>query len=413
MASRSTSRLHAPSPVNGPSIDRTKTAATGATKSMNRSMFLLPLLGLIACDPMAKNAGQVDAVDTDPGEQSTGAAMDSADSGDMSQGIGGIGSPFGLGTIAIDMVASPNGAVVATLTGEPPYDLEVAEYDNDLNEIWSLSLGEGSISELTPLPDGGYVVGGLTETNTAAAWRLSCCGAILNAQEYPTMSGDSAAIIVAQPLAGGVFLVRDDGASFPDLISADLDLVPVSIDPAPGFFVTDGAVTASGNVALTANEGGAAHLLYEIAPDGTGEGVGPGEDFMLVGRGDQLAMMTFSNPDGVNVRDYDSGMVTALNVPDMVTLPERTFAADHREHYAIAHAYEIEEVDQIFTELAYLQGDGTLLRRGLIPAMDAVSRPITVAIADDESIWITTVDTATGTEMLPDMTGVLHRVYLH
>ncbi len=382
---------------------------------MNRATFLLPLLGLIACDPSAKNAGQVGDSGTDsntgPEGQTTGAPMDSADSGAMPEEIGSVGSVLGLGTVVVELAPSPNGIVAATLTGALPYDLEVTEYDNDLNELWSLSLGESAINDLAALPDGGYLVGGLTETNTAAAWRLSCCGAIEDAQEYPTMSGGPSAITVAQPHAGGVLLVRDDGSPSVDLLSADLDLIPTSINDAPEFTVIDGAVTADGNVALTVTEGGAAFLVYEVAPDGIGEGNGPGEEFRLIGQGAELTMLTFSNPDGFNVSDYDSGMVMPMAIPNMVTLPQRTFAADRRGHYAVAHAYDVEIVDQVFTEIAELQSDGTLIRRGFLIANDLVSRPTAVAISDDGSTWVATADTPTGTEMLPHMTGLLHRVF--
>jgi len=372
---------------------------------MNRSTFLLPLLGAIACDPLPKNAGEVDT-DTDTGASAT----DSADSGDRPPPFPTQGFSLGEGQLITHLVASDLGVVAVILAGEAPYDITVTEYDATMTEAWSLSLGEGDIRDLAALPEGGFVVGG-AEGTTAAAWRLSCCGTIEDQQQYPTMSGAPAAITVAQPLAGGVFLVRDAGAFEPDFISADLDLVPVTVTTAPGFSVVDGAVSPSGTVILSASEGGEAHLIYEVEPDGTGSGVGPGEAFRLVGTGADLTMVTLSNPDGINVRDWESGPVIAVNVPDMVTLPSHTFEADRREHYAIAHPVEHADINQVFTHLAEFESDGTLIRQGsLAGGGQLVVEPAAVAIANDGATWVATKESPTGAEMLPNVAGMLQRL---
>jgi hypothetical protein len=195
-------------------------------------------------------------------------------------------------------------------------------------------------------------------------------------------------------------MVIGDFDSSTTFMQASLELDPSSPLGPFDFTVLDGARTPSGNLLLQASEGGAAYLLYEVEPDGTGSGYGPGQLTTLVGSGDDLTLMTFG-PEQVAIQPYAGGAVVPVAIPGFAF---ETSVADRRARFAIAH----EEYDPAGSSTAHLtefDEDGVVARTLVIPRFQYdYASPSAVAVGEDDAIYLAVHESEP---------GGLHATYLH
>lgn len=346
-----------------------------------------------ACLPLPEDAGEVDeptgsSGQLPPDETSAGDPTDtSGDPADESEWS----LELEPGTTIMQMVRSPSGVVLVLQSDPIAPAATVMEISSTMDPLWSIDLPTAWVSDLAALDDGTYVMAGTSapmDTTVPTAWRLSCCGNLDQTVEFPA-NDELSGFVVSQPLADGLLLAHTNGAQT-EVIRTTLDLVTQWSDTLP-FFAWSGAPTSTGSVILAGSEGGAAHLIYEIEPDGPGLGVGNGQNQAPVGAGPELVLMT-AGYEQVWFEPHDGGAVVAAALPGFTGFE---YVADRKDRFGLA--FSVTEDTGSTAHVAEFGADGAVLREFVVPplALDYVT-PSAVAVGDDDAIYVATYEVTLG-----------------
>lgn len=370
-----------------------ETPRGGAGPYVRRLFHLLPLgVSLAACDPAPKNAGEVPGTSgTDSADDATSSGSD--DSGDMTEP--GIEASLELGTEVgiFELEPAADGGVVAVLVADPPAShVTVVGISADMAEQWTIDLPDTNVQDLARLDDGTYVMAGssgATESPVPTAWRLSCCGEILQTQTFP-VTMPLAYMAVGQPIGDGLLLVYS-GVEASGVIRTSMDMVEQwSVDSLP-FRTYNGAPTAAGTVLLSGAEGVGSPLLFEILPDAPGLGLSDGQTRGLVGKGANLVMMT-PGFGQVWFEPQAGGAVVAVPIPGFEV---GSYAAARRERFGFAHT--IDDETSSITHVLEFDADGTVYRDVPVPSMSAdYVSPTAIEVATDDAIFVGVLENGPG-----------------
>lgn len=373
---------------------------------------MMTALAASACTPAPKNAGELDPSSQGGGASESG-ETDSSSTGsttatataseESSTAEPPMDDAFGewiqLGD-AIDEVrlaTSEDFLLVATssadLPGDPGQSSTLAWFELDLSSSTDRDLEGGWVSDVSPTSD-GFVAGGNVATETgfaATAWTLSCCGEVVatRAFESDLLSNTMINVVVAQ--GDGVMLARADGQPGSSLLlGTDLDLLP-SWEFEADFSVVRGTAGPGDTVVLRADEGGNTDFVYEVQPDGTGDGIGKGEVLEPIGSGDALGLLGLFGPNTLTIRPYvgvDGGGSAVSEINDEIVPPLVAF--DGRGHFAVATRTAPIDGVSPFVHLTEFEVDGAVLRTldVPVPADTDNIEPTALAMGHDNAIYI-------------------------
>lgn len=347
---------------------------------MERWIIVMTCLGLVACVPPAKDAGEFEPVDgadsgsttldrpggSDDGATSTSGAPDEADS---STGVPDDGGPPGPEwTMLLSdnehesawlMLPSPNGVVLVLQYSYLQYSSVVMEISAQMEVLWTVSLPGAWISGFSRLPDGGYVAGGtvgILDDARPTAWRLSCCGSLELSHEFdvPDVPGWIPEI---EPHEGGLLVVVEHEFEA-TVMRTDLEFDEIWTLEMPEFNPRDAALTPSGDVVLSGLIADRGRVLREIAPDGTVTETAAASTVNLVGAGDDLSLMWFDGFD-VELERYDGSNATTIEMPEF---QHDAYVADRRGLFAFARKNALGQPGGPI-ELTELDETGAIMRR--------------------------------------------------
>lgn len=374
---------------------------------MRRLTILLLSLGATACLPPPQDAGEVDESSDGSGggpggDSGTGETMgDPTETTDPSETTGdpGMGAEWSLelepDTTSFLMVRSPNGVVLVLQSDPSAPEATVMEISSSMQQLWSIDLPTAWVSDLTALDDGTYVLAGTSApagTVLPTAWRLSCCGNLDLAVEFP--AGDEpSGFMVAQPLAEGLLLAQSDGMET-EVMRTTLDLVPEWSATLP--FYAYGGAPASAETVLLAGLEGTAHLLYEIGADGPGVSWSDGQSHYPVGTGEDLVLMT-PGFEQVWFEPHDGGDVVAVSLPEFTDFE---YVVDRRERFGLA--FRITEESGSIVHLVEFDAAGTVFRDIVVPpdSSDHIAASA-VAVGTDDAIYLAVYEVSPGTVTIP------------
>lgn len=365
---------------------------------VRRSFFLVLSLSTLACLPPPQDAGEVDeptgsSGQLPPDETSTGdptnTSGDSVDEPEWSLEL----EP---GTTINQMVRSPSGVVLVLQSDPTAPEATVMEISSTMDPLWSIDLPTAWVSDLAALDDGTYVMAGVSAplgTPVPTAWRLSCCGNLDQAVEFPT--GDElSGFVVSQPLAEGLLLAHSNGTQT-EVMRTTLDLVTQWSSTLP-FYAHGGAPTSTGTVLLAGTEGGSATLIYEIEADRPGLGMSNGQNQYPVGAGPELVLMT-AGYEQVWFQPHDGGAVVAVPLPGFTGFE---YVADRKERFGLA--FSVTEDTGSTAHVAEFAADGAVLREVVVPplSLDYVTASA-IVVGTDDAIYLGTYEITPGNSVIP------------
>lgn len=379
---------------------------------MQRTTLVMTLLGAAACLPPAEDAGQVDP--TESGSAGDGAATTAA--GDESSGGDGAPPPGDAdldATIEIEpnlsvvhMIRTSDGILVALAgdTGGPgSYYSEVRAYSSSLELSWSQQFPGALISDLEDLGGGEYLAAGSAGMELAATlWRLSCCSE--SASQAYLQGTPNVWVVGADRLGDGIFLAVG-GQDQTALLHVPLELGTATDLGTEHQWVYQTASTPAGTVVLRVDAGDF-DGLDEIGLDGPmgGFAIDPGS--ALVGKGDELTLMSFDE-DRVEIQAFGE------EGDAWVTMPTPGFAAyyddyvvDRHERVVLIHREE-EPDGSASATLVEFDDDGVVARTLRVPHLqyDGMTLDV-VTVGEDHAIYLAL------TEQTPDADRVqyIHRI---
>lgn len=352
-----------------------------------------------ACLPPPEDAGEVDPTETSGADG--GASVTGSD--DESSGMDGappadVDLDWSLeldpGLWVLHMTRTPQGVLVAFRSdpGAPAPYAEVREYSSTMELLWSAPLPNATISDLEVLGDGEVLAvgtsGGFGEL-VPTAWRLSCCAAAV-VQSYP--QDPYYANISAAALRGdGILLVihrsGDDGHPVSDLVQVPLSLSPATSVELLPISIYEAARMADGNVLLR----GRGHLdsstfFYEVGPEGVDEGFSFGGAFGMIGKDDELTLMSFAE-DVVAVQPFGENEWVQVPVPGLVADDGR-FRLDRHARVAFVHG-EGDSVGPSTLTLTEFDDDGVVARTLTIPHLQYEHADAhAIAVGEDDAIYL-------------------------
>jgi hypothetical protein len=300
------------------------------------------------------------------------------------------------GAYIFPMVASPDG-VVAVLQGPAPLvtAAELFEVSSSMEVLWSRTFDDATISALTPMGGGQYLMGGtitMESGNAPTGWRLSCCvGSEYTALLIPP-SDAPATIAAIEPHAGGIFMAgslmegAEDIATF---IQTELDF-GYELESELGTYagrITGSARTPADSVVVAAQANGH-YMLYEVALDGTVTESELDQLTVFVGSGDDLVLMTFGSHE-LHLQPYGGGPAVEVPISDL-DFQAAGFVWERGEHFAFVHNFVLPE-EGTTTRLTEFDASGTVLRELDLPHMldeHSYCTPSAVAVADDGAIYV-------------------------
>lgn len=379
----------------------------GASITMQRVM-MMTALAASACTPSPEDAGEIEPSSqggeaSESGETDTSSTGATSASEESSTAESPMDDPFGdwveLGDTIdeVRLAISEDFLLVAASRADLPADSgqssTIAWFELDLSSSTERELEDGWVTDVSPTSD-GFVAGGNVTTETgfaATAWRLSCCGEVVATRAFESDIDTRTTINVVVAQGDGVMLARaHDQPGSALLLGTDLDLVP-SWELEADFSVGRGAAGPGDTVLLRANEGGSAHLLFEVQPDGTGDGLGKGELLEPIGDGDNLGLLGLFGPNTLTIRPYvgiDGGGGAVSEINDEVVPPLVAF--DGRGHFAVATRTTPINGVPPFVHVTEFEMDGTVLRTLDIPVPAGTDtfEPTALAMGHDNAIYI-------------------------
>lgn len=379
---------------------------------MQRTTLVMTLLGSAACLPPAEDAGQVDPTEsgsagdtvatTAPSDETSG-ADDAPPPGDAD-----IESSIEIEPElrVVHMIRAPDGILVA-LAGEAAepgsYYSEVRAYSSSLELSWSQQLPDALISDLEDLGGGEYLAAGSSGADLdATLWRLSCCG---ESSSHTYLQGTPNLWVVGADLHGDGIFLAVGGLEQTALLHVPLELGPATDLGTEHQWVYQSASTPSGTVLLRVDAGDF-DGLDEIGPDGPLGGFAIDERSALVGKGDELTLMSFDE-DQVAIQPFGE------EGDEWVTVPTPGFAAyyddyvvDRHERVVLIHR-EDEPDGSSSATIVEFDDDGVVARTLGVPRLqyDGVY-PNVVTVGEDHAIYVAL------TEQTPDVGSVqyIHRI---
>lgn len=373
-------------------------------------VMITAALGSAACLPPAEDAGQVDPTEsTDIGGEPTSTGMGDESSGN--DGAPPTDAAFEW-TLELEpdlyllyMVRSPDGILVS-FQSDPslpePYS-EVREYSSSMELLWSQTLPNAGVSDLEVIGDGELLVAGLSgATFEPTVWRMSCCSE-MTSQIYPHDS-EHAWIAGADLREDGLLLaIRVDGSpSDPFSTTTTFLQIPLELGPATdlGTGTLDVRQTARGpldTVVLLVDSGTSSDSLSEVGPAGfDGSGYGIGQRLLLVGKGDDLTVMSLLE-DEVRIQPFggieglSEGEWASVSTPGFAAFYDEVFAVDRHERVVLVHSEE--ELDGSTMSLVEFDDDGVVARSLIVPHLQhAFAGAGPVAVGEDDAIYVAVVE---------------------
>jgi hypothetical protein len=360
------------------------------------TFFVLVCLVGSGCPADAKNAGIVESTDG-----STGAATETDADTDSASPSTDIDWTVDLEGASRLMLGTADGVIVV----ESVEGARVTEYAADMSVLWSVDIPDAEVLDINPLGD-GYVLGGCTSTEVApshclaTAWRLSCCGAIEQTEFFPPdVAEDSTRIVVAEPHAGGLLLVRgydDDTATH--FIRTDLDLVQEWV-VAEDILVRDGALTPAGDIVVFgthyAGTLNVEWVLRELSADGSGSDVIPVAQPLLVGSGADLMVLRNTGLGQVTMEPYGGGVAIEID-HEFGFLGFFHDIWDRHDRFVFASGIIVPltpNKSANITNVVEFDAAGTVVREVPIPGVTpAVTNPGAIAVGHDNAIYVAYVE---------------------
>jgi hypothetical protein len=372
--------------------------ATGAGLDMQRLLIAIAALLPAACLPPAEDAGEVDPTGSSGGPEDDGTP--GSGEGDESSESGGLPAEVDIDwtleiepDLAIFRLLRTTDGVLVALQGDPsapePY-AEVREYTSDMTLAWSQPLPNATIVDLEDLGGGEYLAAGVSEVSGSSEptlWRVSCCAEVAS-QTYPHPSqyGD-----VSVELRGSEILLmvleRMGSLSIDEVtfLQIPLELGPATDLGMEYMTLKHAARTASDSVLLLV-EAGDADMLSDYGPEGYTGGDGVGTRMALVGKGDELTVMSLLE-DEVEIQPFGGGDEwVSVSIPGFAAYYDG-FTVDRHERVVLVHM-EYED-DGSSSHLVEFDDAGVVVRSFTVPHVQYdYSSAELIAVGEDDAIYL-------------------------
>jgi hypothetical protein len=366
---------------------------------MQRLLSMITIAALVpaACLPPPEDAGEVDPTGSDGGTH--GGEGSGSGGEDGSSESGGVPADADIdwtleiepGLSIVRLLRTANGVLVA-LHGDPsvpePYS-EVREYTSDMTLAWSRPLPNAAIVDLEDLGGGEYLAAGVSGDSGSfepTLWRVSCCAEVTS-QTYPHPSDHadvsvelrgSDILLVISVLTGSLSL---DEATF---LQIPLALGP-AIDLGTEYLQVKQAARTPADSVLLLVEAGDADMLSDYGPAGYTGGYGVGTRMVLVGKGDELTVMSLLE-DEVAIQAFGDDEWVSVPIPGFAAYYD-AFAVDRHERVVLVHMEDDGEGSS--SHLVEFDDAGVVVRSLTLPHVQHDhSNAQLVAVGEDDAIYL-------------------------